>query len=220
MNTAAATLNSSPTLVVTAGDCINILDPDKPSGVSTSSGSTSSRGSAIIQETTETEWIESTDSQDFIHPTTLSVQNQNRKNHSASSRNSKHGQTEKYYCTYSDCKRSQSGLGFCRKDHLNQHLGRKHSVPIVRGKQAVESIGPILPDRKRKRGAREKAGEPYSYSLLEEFQRERRWRQQADNERLTLGQNLKDCESRVQYCEERMNKMIILLEKQNGEEES
>lgn len=217
-NTAAATLHSPTSLVVTAGDRINILDSGKPSGVSTRSEPTSSRALGTIQEATESRWIGPTDSQDFINPTTFSVQNQDRKNDSASSRNSKHGQTEKYYCTDSDCKRSQSGSGFCRKDHLNQHLERKHSVPIVRGKRAAESTGPILPDRKRKRGAREKTGESYSDSLLEELKRERGWRQQADNERLTLGQKLKDCESRVQYCEERMNRMIILLEKQNGEE--
>ena len=59
-----------------------------------------------------------------------------------SSRKSKHGQTEKYFCHYSDCSRSQPGSGFTRRDHLNQHLRGPHKeawVPRVRASPAVAS---------------------------------------------------------------------------------
>lgn len=59
-----------------------------------------------------------------------------------SSGTSRHGQTEKYFCPYRDCIRSQQGSGFKRKDKLDQHLRGPHkqnSVPRIRALPAASS---------------------------------------------------------------------------------
>ncbi|KAL9078855.1 MAG: hypothetical protein Q9157_002225 [Trypethelium eluteriae] len=112
------------------------------------------------------------------------------------SRNSKHGQIERYLCCYPDCSRSRQGSGFSRKDHLDQHLRGPHkqsSVERVRAKSAAASssrstaamsriLQPLPQSKKRKRGG---DGELDAHNV-EELAEERRMRMVAEQENQQL----------------------------------
>ena len=129
-----------------------------------------------------------------------------------SPRNSKHGKSEKYFCPYPDCSHSQPGSGFCRKDHLDQHLRGPHkqsSVARVRAKPVAASNSlnptatgeiaqPLSQSKKRKHGA---DGEPETYSvdeLVERLAEERSLRLLREEEIRLLRQKLERYEARME----------------------
>lgn len=124
---------------------------------------------------------------------TSSSHTQTRNKPAVSSRKSKHGQTERYFCTSSNCDRSQLGRGFNRKDHLTQHL-RVHKSK----KRSHESDG--------------ENGQPSRDSFLEELAEERRLRLLANQENCRLQQKLENYEERMQKYEDRLDRMMNLIE--------
>lgn len=148
-----------------------------------------------------------------------------------SSRNSKHGQTQKYFCTYSDCSRSQPGSGFYRKDHLDQHLRGRHkqnSVPRLRAKSVAvssvrnptatsETTGALLQSKKRKCGSEGETSRHGGDGLFEELTEERRLRLLAKKETQRLRQKIENYEERMEKYEERLDRMMTLIEEHKGE---
>ncbi|KIX04750.1 uncharacterized protein Z518_05620 [Rhinocladiella mackenziei CBS 650.93] len=132
------------------------------------------RATSTIQQVTENERLQTADSGQFLPINTLIVHGQARDEQNVRSRNSKHGQTEKYFCSFSDCSRSQPGSGFYRKDHLNQHLRGLHKQNLVprprvesgaasnacKATATNETTGAIVQSKKRKSESEEEFGPP------------------------------------------------------------
>jgi hypothetical protein len=190
------------------------------------------RATSTIQDTTENKRLEATESGALAPPNTFLIHRQAQDNQTISSRNSKHGQTEKHFCTYSDCSRSQPGSGFYRKDHLDQHLlgtHKQNSVPRLSGKSAAalsscnpigasKTTGALLQSKKRKNGSEGETGRQNGDGLFEELAEERSLRVLAEQENHQLRQKLENYEGRMQKYEERLDRMMTLFEKHKGEE--
>ncbi|KAH8690090.1 hypothetical protein BGW36DRAFT_67088 [Talaromyces proteolyticus] len=153
-----------------------------------------------------------------------------------SPRNSKHGKTEKYFCPYPACSRSQPGSGFYRKDHFDQHLRGPHrqdSVARLGTKSTAGSSAPpltltvtneatthesTLQSKKRSRGSggeiNQRTG-ANNNSYFEELAEERRLRLLAEQENQRLSHKLENYEGRMQKYEERLDKMMALMESYN-----
>jgi hypothetical protein len=129
------------------------------------------------------------------------------KDQTKKARNNKHSTQEKYFCYHSDCKHSQSGSGFKRKDHLDQHLRGPHkqaSVPRVRAPPdtvASTSRGPItetvMRATKRKRGEEEGFKVRNVDEMWELLAEERQLRLHAEKQRDELRQRLDKAEERI-----------------------
>jgi hypothetical protein len=160
---------------------------------------------STIQRTTENRHLEATESSTLI-PLTSLVHRQSRGDQLGPSRSSKHGQTEKYFCTYSGCIHSQLGSGFKRKDHLDQHLRGPHkqtSVQRLRAKPAAASsignptaTGAPLQSKKRKRGSEEETSRSNLDKLEKELAEERRLRRLVEEDNHLLRQKLENYEWR------------------------
>ena len=160
-----------------------------------------------IRSATETRPQEATQSRAFVPATSL-VHRQPRHGQVGPSRSSKHSQTEKYFCNYSDCPHSQPGSGFKRKDHLDQHLRGPHrqtSVQRLRAKPAAASricnstatrdiTGAPLQSKKRKRGSEEEICGSNLDKLEIELAEERRLRRLAEEDNRLLRQTLENYE--------------------------
>lgn len=147
---------------------------------------------------------------------------------------SKHSQIEKYHCSYSSCERSRPGSGFCRRDHLTQHVRRMHkqaSIPRLRAKPAAIPSSsnennlnplsePILRPKKRKHiGDGEldaNSAKNLAAGLEEELEEERRLRLLAEQEIQQLRQKLEKYEERMERNEERLDKLMNFLEEYKG----
>lgn len=142
-----------------------------------------------------------------------------------SSGSSRHGQTEKYFCPYHDCIRSQQGSGFKRKDKLDQHLRGPHkqtSVPRLRAMPvAASSAGDqaatnniadgILQSKKRKRGNAEETGRLNVDRLEQELSEERKLRKLAEQHSRRLQEQLDDFQRRMEKYE-RLDEILTLWE--------
>jgi hypothetical protein len=190
------------------------------------------RATSSIQDAAENKGLEATESGVLVPPNALLIHRQAQDNQTISSRNSKHGQTEKHFCTYSDCSRSQPGLGFYRKDHLDQHLygvHKQNSVPRLRAKSAAisssynpigtsKTTGAFFQSKKRKHGIEGETGRQNGDGLFEELAEERRLRLLAEQENHQLRQKLENYEGRMQKYEERLDRMMTLFGEHRGEE--
>jgi len=231
----AITVTSVPTpLEVTAADAVNpaVTNHGNPSGIIVAPIFTSRRATSTIQEAADNERLEATEPGDLVPVNTFLAHRQAQDNQTVSSRNSKHGQTEKHFCTYSDCSRSQPGSGFYRKDNLDQHLRGVHkqnSVPRLRAKSAAASsprnptatsktTGAHLQSKKRKRGSEGETGRHNEDELFDELAEERRLRLLAEQENHQLRQKLDNYEGRMQKYEERLDRMMTLFEEHKREE--
>jgi hypothetical protein len=222
----------SPTLEPTlsalqSGATINPLATNDGhlSGIVDSLRFTSCPGSSTVQDSAESEQLEATES--FTPLDTSLVHGQASDSHTTFSRTSKHGQTEKYFCTYHDCSRSQTGSGFYRKDHLDQHLRGRHkqsSVPKLGAKSVAlssirnsttlsESTEALLQSRKRKRRSEEETRRYSEDGSFEELAEERRLRLLAEEETQRLRQKLENYEERMKKYEDRLDRMMSLIEK-------
>lgn len=230
----STTLTSVPTpLAATTADTVNlpVTNYGNSSGIIATPIFTSCRATNTIQAAIENDRLEATESGAVLQHNSSLVHRLSQDNQSASSRNSKHGQTKKHFCTYSSCSRSQPGLGFYRKDHLDQHLRgvhRQNSVSRLCAKLAAASssrnttgmsktTGVLLQSRKRKLGSEGGAGQHNGDGLFEELAEERRLRLLTDQENYHLRQKLENYEERMQKYEERMDKIMALLEEHKGE---
>lgn len=229
----AIPLSTIPTSsVVRTGDTnLPITSHGNPSGIVTAPRFTSCRATSKIQEAAENERLEATESGALIPLNTFLVQGQARDDQTVSSRNSRHGQTEKYFCAYSDCSRSQPGSGFYRKDHLDQHLRGLHkqnSVPRLRAKPVAassacnptttsETTGALFQSKKRKRGSGGETGRHSGDELFDELAEERRLRLLVEQENQRLRQKIENYEGRMQKYEERLDKMMTLIEEHKVE---
>lgn len=149
-----------------------------------------------------------------------------------SARISKHSQTERYFCTHENCNRSRPGSGFNRKDHLDQHLRGVHKQNLVlrlRGESAGTVTGVQEPttapqtaerSKKRKRDNEEDLGHDDSDDLSNELARERRLRQMAEQENQQLRRKIENYEERMQKYEDRLDRMMSLLEQERGKDKS
>jgi len=189
---------------------------------------------SVVQEATQNNQPEATESGILIPPNTLSTHLQPGDEQAISPHTSKHGRAEKYFCTYSDCVRSRLGSGFYRKDHLDQHLRGPHKhnlVPRLRLNSAgasrarncnstptSETTGAFAPPRKRKRGTEGDVGEQREDELSEELAEERRLRLLTEQENLQLRQKIENYEGRMQKYEERLDRMMALIEQHKGDE--
>jgi hypothetical protein len=186
---------------------------------------------STIQRATENRQLEATESRDLV-PLTSLVHRQPRGGQVGLPRSSKHGQTEKYFCTYSDCIHSQLDSGFKRKDHLDQHLRGPHkqtSVQRLRAKPAVASsignptatsdiTGVPLQSKKRKRGSEEETSGSNLDKLEKELVEEQRLRRLVEEDNHLLRQKLENYERRMEKYEERLDRMMALLEEHKREE--
>ncbi|RFU24370.1 hypothetical protein B7463_g11968, partial [Scytalidium lignicola] len=193
----------------------------------------SSHSTSAIQEVVESEQIEATESDapGPVNAPLICTHTQIQDNQIISSRNSKHGQTEKQFCIYSNCSRSQPGSGFHRKDHLDQHLRGVHkqgSVPRLRAKPAVvlssfnsaatsETPGAFLQSKKRRHRRDDPTDWQDKDELFEELAEERRLRLLAQQENNQLRQKIENYEGRMQKYEERLDRMMALFEGHKGE---
>lgn len=142
----------------------------------------------------------------------------------SSSRNSRHGHIEKYYCHHPDCDRSQQGSGFRRRDHFNQHLQRvhkestrteRHAKPAAVSSSpnpstASQSLPNLPRPQKRKRGEDgeldpQREDEPTD-GHREEVAEERRLRLEAEQEIRRLRQKLERYEERIERYEKRIER--------------
>jgi len=230
----AISLSSVPTSPAARTGDTNppVTSHGNPSRIVAAPRFTSCRATSKIQEAAENERLEATESGAFIPLNTFLVQRQARDNQTISSRNSKHSQTEKYFCAYSDCSRSQPGSGFYRKDHLDQHLRGLHkqnSVPRLRAKPAAalsacnltttsETTGALSQSKKRKRGSEGETSRHSGDGLFDELAEERRLRLLAEQENQRLRQKIENYEGRMQKYEERLDRMMTLIEEHKAEE--
>jgi hypothetical protein len=215
-------------------DAVNppVTNHGNPGGINTAPRFTSCRATSTIQEAEENGRLEATEPGALVPLNTLLPHKQAQDNQTVSSRNSKHGQTEKHFCTYSDCSRSQPGSGFYRKDNLDQHLRGVHKqnpVPKLSAKSAAASnphnpmatsktTGVILQSKKRKRGSEGETGRHNEGGIFDELAEERRLRLLAEQENHQLRQKLDNYEGRMQKYEERLDRMMTLFEEHKGEE--
>jgi hypothetical protein len=219
------TLGSIPTLsAVNSIDTVTplVTNHGKYSEIVDAPSFTSCRATSTIQEISENERLGVAESGCLTPLSTFLVHSQARDEQAVSSRNSKHSQTEKYFCTYSDCTRSQLGSGFHRKDHLDQHLRGLHKqnlVPRLRVKSAAasstrkpipgsEAAEALVQPKKRKRESEEKLGYHGGDELFEELIKERKLRLLAEQENQRLHQTIEDYEGRMQKYEERLDRMM------------
>jgi hypothetical protein len=114
-------------------------------------------------------------------------------------KNSKHSQSEKYFCDQPGCKRSQTGHGFKRRDNLTQHVSQVHKRNLetrVRKPSAAassfrnpppatsssrdplyESLNPLSPPTSKKRRHEEDTDSEYPDGVPEQLAAERRTNQ-------------------------------------------
>lgn len=181
----------------------------------------------LTEETAEGEQRETTDSGDSVLLSTISAPRYNQHINPGTYLNSKHGKTENHFCTYRDCHRSRPGSGFCRKDHLDQHLRGVHkqkSVSRLRARSTTApnslnatpsntTIAQLLQRKKSRGGDREGSVSLQNrVEVAEELLAERRLRVLAEEENLQLRQKLENYEIRMQKYEERLDKMMSLVE--------
>ncbi|KAK5051492.1 hypothetical protein LTR84_003144 [Exophiala bonariae] len=132
-------------------------------------------------------------------------------------RNSKHGQIEKYYCPYEDCKRSKPGSGFKRKDHLDQHLDGPHKRKLAPKAREVSAGDSEVHDRvfvaettmqskKRKRESEIVRGQCDIEDLSSELAEERQLRKRVEIENQRLQARVEECEGRIRKSEERIDR--------------
>ncbi|ERF71356.1 hypothetical protein EPUS_03511 [Endocarpon pusillum Z07020] len=230
------TLDSIPTSsAVDSIDTINSLvtNHEKSSEIVITPRFSSCQATSTIQESTENERLETVESGYHTPLSTFLVHKLAQDEQTISSQNSKHGQSEKHFCTYSDCNRSQPGAGFYRKDHLDQHLRGLHKqklVPRIRVKSAAasstckltttsETTGAIVQSGKRKRESEGELSCHGGDGLFEELTKERRLRLLAEQENQRLHQKVENYEGRMQKYEERLDRMMALIEEHKGAKE-
>lgn len=179
-----------------------------------------------VQAALATRQFDSTVSKDVV---TLEAVSKPRR--TASSQNSRHGQTEEYLCPYSNCNHSRSGSGWHREDHFDQYLKGVHkqsSVERLRAKPAVAlttqsptdtstSTENIDPFRKPKRAIEADSNRKSMEGLQQELAGERRLRLQAEQETQAMRQQLQNFEKRLEKSEERVDRLMTLLEKEKEE---
>jgi hypothetical protein len=136
------------------------------------------------------------------------------------SQNTRHGQKEKYFCTYPDCQRAQQGFGFKRKDNRDQHLRTTHKQISVEGIRAyqVAASGSSTPasnteslvqSKKRKHNEDEDSDLHNVEALKTELGR-------MQQENLELRQKVMKYEERMERNEQRLDKLMSLFGQQNG----
>lgn len=194
---------------------------ENPSGLVAAPRLTPCQATSTIQEITENERLEASDSGAVIPSSPITVHDQSRGDQDISSRNSKHGQREKHFCPDPGCNRSRPGSGFCRKDHLDQHLRGRHkqnSVPRLRAKPAATSSArsPNATSEttrahsqlnKRKRRSEGETGRHSGDGLFEELAEERRLRLLVEQDNQRLRWKLENHEERIRKCEERLDRL-------------
>jgi len=150
---------------------------------------------------------------------------QHRDQPKKSGQKSKHGQTERYICTYENCNRSKPGSGFNRKDHLDQHIRGVHKqilMPRLRGasagtvnsalQESTSTAEDAEQPKKRKRDSEDELGNDDTEHLSNELARERRLRQQTEKENQQLRRKIENYEERMQKYEDRLDRLMALLE--------
>lgn len=220
--------DSIPTLsAANPADTISVpvINHGNTSGIVATPSFSSCLATSTIQGATGNRQPEATESRDLVPLTSLAYKRP-RDGQVGPSRSSKHSQTEKYFCSYSDCIHSQLGSGFKRKDHLDQHLRGPHrqtSVQRLRAKPvATSSIGNLtaasditgapLQSKKRKRGSEEETSGSNLDKLEKELVEERRLRRLVEEDNHLLRQKLENYERRMEKYEERLDRMMALLE--------
>jgi len=136
------------------------------------------------------------------------------------SKNTRHSQTEKYFCTYSDCQRAQPGFGFKRKDNRDQHLRTTHKQVLVETIRAPPVMAPgsstpasntelFLQSKKRKRKEDDESDLHGVEALKTELGR-------VQQENLELRQKVIKYEERMEKYEQRLDTLMSLFGQQNG----
>lgn len=208
-----------------------VINHEITSGVVATPSFTSCPATSTIQRATENRQLEAIELKTLV-PLTSLIHRQPRDGQVGPSRSSKHGQTEKYFCTYSDCIHSQLGSGFKRKDHLDQHLRGLHkqtSVQRLRAKPAAASsianltaisdiTGVPLQSKKRKRGSEEETSGSNLDKLEKELVEERRLRRLVEEDNHLLRQKSENYKRRMEKYEEQLDRMMTLLEEHQREE--
>jgi hypothetical protein len=229
----AISLDSIPTLsAVSPTDTVSlpVISHGNTRGTVAIPSFSSDPATSTMSKATGNRQLEATDSRTLVPLTTL-VHRQPRDGQVGPSQNSKHSQTEKYFCTYLDCIHSQPGSGFKRKDHLDQHLRGLHkqtSVQRLRAKPAAASstgnptatsdiTAAPLQSKKRKRGSEEETSESNLDKLEKELAEERRLRRLVEEDNHLLRQKLENYEGRMEKYEARLDRMMNLLEEHKRE---
>ena len=106
---ALATVPTSSAVTIADTIISRVINHGNPSEIAAAPRFTSCRATGTIQEAAENKQLEATTSGALEIPNTSSVHRQAQDDQTLSSRNSKHGQTEKHFCTYSDYGRSRPG---------------------------------------------------------------------------------------------------------------
>lgn len=232
----AVSLDSIPTPpTVNPADTISlpVINHENTSEIVVTPSFSSCPATNTIPRSIENRQLEATEPGDLV-ALTSQIHIQPEDGQIGPSRSSKHGQTEKHFCTYSDCIHSQPGSGFRRKDHLDQHLRGPHkqtSVQRLRAKPAASSsigdstaktdiTGASLQSKKRKRGSKEETSGANLDKLENELAEERRLRRLAEEDNHLLRQKLENYERRMEKYEERLDRMMSLLEERKGKERS
>jgi hypothetical protein len=134
------------------------------------------------------------------------------------SQNSRHGLKEKYFCTYTDCKRAQPGSGFKRKDNRDQHLRTMHKQILMERIRAppvgasgsstpASNTEVLLQPRKRKRREDE-------YSDLRGVEALKIELERVQQENMELRQKVIKYEERMERYEQRLDTLMSLFGQQ------